>query len=288
MTTLLVGFDSAWTRTHSGALVGALQLEDGTLRELGPPQTGDFNQAERVILEWQAEHLPTATIVLLDEPTIVKNAERQRPVDNLVCSSVSLRYGGMQPANLGREEMFGKEAPVWSFLDQFGGAADPLNPVGSTWVLETYPVLMLIALGWLLPDTRPSGRLPNYNPQRRKTFLPQDWQYLCSQASAAFRERDLPETAGWIDGSGRNTSPRKSDQDCLDACFCLLVALDLAQGKDCLMVGETNTGYIVVPYGAGLRRELETRCKQTGRLPADWVRAFRLRLSLPYIDSIDP
>ena len=33
MTTLLVGFDSAWTPTNSGALVGVLHLDDGTFHE---------------------------------------------------------------------------------------------------------------------------------------------------------------------------------------------------------------------------------------------------------------
>ena len=73
MTTLLVGFDSAWTRTNSGALVGVLLLEDGTFNELGPPRIGDYSHAHGVILQWQAEQLPTSTIVLLDQPTIVEN-----------------------------------------------------------------------------------------------------------------------------------------------------------------------------------------------------------------------
>jgi hypothetical protein len=57
----------------------------------------------------------------------------------------------MQPANTAREEMFGKEAPVWPFLKRFGGPADPLEPIANTRVFETYPV---IALGWILPDSR--------------------------------------------------------------------------------------------------------------------------------------
>ena len=67
MTTLLVGFDSAWTRTNSGALVGVLHRDDGTFDELGPPRIVDYSQAQRVILKWQAEQLPTSTIVLLDQ-----------------------------------------------------------------------------------------------------------------------------------------------------------------------------------------------------------------------------
>ena len=170
MTTLLVGFDSAWTPTNSGALVGVLQSDDGTFHGLGAPQIVDYREAEGVILQWQAEQVPTATIVLLDQPTIVKNATGQRPVENIVASPVSLRRGGMYPANTTREEMFGMGAPVWPFLTRFGGPADPLEPITDTRVFETYPVLTMIALGWMLPDSRAAGRLPKYNPERKSLF----------------------------------------------------------------------------------------------------------------------
>lgn len=281
MTTVLVGFDSAWTPTNSGALVGVLQLDNGTFREFGPPRIVDYREAEGVILKWQAKQAPTATIVLLDQPTIVKNAAGQRPVENLVGSPVSLRYGGMQPANTAKEEMFGREAPVWPFLTRFGGPADPLELVADTRVFETYPVLAIIALGWTLPDSRAAGRLPKYNPERKKSFSISDWQHLCRLASGAFRERGLMVIYEWIEGAARKTSPRKRDQDGLDACLCLLVALYLAQRKDCLMVGDLQTGYMVVPYDAGLGAELEARCNQTGRAPSEWVRKFRLLTNAP-------
>jgi predicted RNase H-like nuclease len=60
MTTLLVGFDSAWTSTNSGALVGALHLNDGIFRALAAPQIADYRAAERVVAEWQAEITPNA------------------------------------------------------------------------------------------------------------------------------------------------------------------------------------------------------------------------------------
>jgi predicted RNase H-like nuclease len=279
VTTLLVGFDSAWTTTNSGALVGVLQLDNGTLHELGPPRIVDYPQAEGVILQWQAEQAPRATVVLLDQPTIVKNAKGQRPVENIVGSAVSLRYGGMQPANTSRKEMFGGKAPMWPFLARLGGPADPLGPVADTRVIETYPVLAMIALDWTLPDRRAAGRLPKYNPERQRTFSISDWQHVCGLASGAFLERGLTEIVRWIDDSLRKTSPRKSDQDGLDACICLLAALYLAEQKDCLMVGDRQTGYIVVPYSAGLRAELDARCNKTGRAPAEWVRVFRLLTS---------
>ena len=99
---------------------------------------------------------------------------------------------------------------------------------------------------------------------------------MCELASRAFRERGLSGIAAWIESAARNTSPRKTEQDGLDACICLLVALYLAERKDCLMVGDLQSGYIVVPYGAGLSGELDVRCNQTGRASSEWVRTFRL------------
>jgi predicted RNase H-like nuclease len=170
---------------------------------------------------------------------------------------------------------------VWRFLNRFGGPADPLKPVADTWVIETYPVLTMIALGWTLPDSRPTGRLPKYNPTRKKTFSISGWQYVCKQASRAFCDLRLNDIVCWINDAAQNTSPRKSDQDSLDACLCLLVALYLAERKCCLMVGNRQSGYIVAPYGAGLHAELDARCNQTGRMHSEWVKVFRLRGSVP-------
>lgn len=183
----------------------------------------------------------------------------------------------MQPANTAKKEMFGREAPVWSFLNRFGGAADPLEPQASgTHVMETYPALALIALGWTLPDSRAAGRLPKYNPKRKRTFSQSDWQYVCRRTSDALGGRGLTEIIRWLDAAGRNASPRKSDQDKLDSCLCLLVALCLAERKEVLMVGDRKTGYIVVPGSTELRAELEARCTRTHRVPSEWVRVFQL------------
>lgn len=285
MTTLLVGFDSAWTPTNAGSIVSILRHGDGKFIELGPPQVADFSTAEGYILQWQAEHLPTATVVMLDQPTIVINASGQRPVENIVGSPVSVRFGGMQPANTARAEMFGEDAPVWRFLATFGGAADPLAAVAGTAVFETYPVLTMIALGWVVPDRRPKGRLPKYNPERRKTFALSEWQYVCRMASTAFAERGLDGAARWLDEATLIAQPSKRDQDGVDAYLCLLVALNLAEGKDCLMIGDLPSGYIVVPYGAELVEELTARCRRTFRDPDEWVRAITPTLNLARVRS---
>jgi predicted RNase H-like nuclease len=167
--------------------------------------------------------------------------------------------------------MFGPEAPVWQFLGQFGGAANPMSQRADSQVFETYPVLALIALGWVLPDKRVTGRLPKYNPKRRKTFSIDDWRHVCNRLSEEIAKRHLSGLDEWISEMRTKPTPCKADQDCLDACICLLIGLYLVESKECLMVGDTETGYIVVPHGDCLRRELEERCNETNRDPSLWV-----------------
>jgi predicted RNase H-like nuclease len=279
MTTLLIGFDAAWTRTNAGAMAGSLRLHDGALRGLGPPHSVDYQQAAELILDWQRATNSTSTLVLLDQPTIVTNATGQRPVESLVSSLVSRRSGAMLPANTTRRTMFGEGAPVWLFLNRFGGPGDPLKPLLHTAVLETYPVLAIMALGWTLRGRRGESRLPKYNPGRRQTFSRSDWQHVSGLVLGEFRERGLADIADWADGAGANSRPQKRDQDKLDACLCLLVALYLVEQRDCLMVGNLESGYIVVPNGEDVRAELNARCQETGRLPAAWVRRFRMPMS---------
>ena len=138
MTTLLIGFDSAWTAKNSGALVGVLCGERDRYIELGSPITANFAEAERIIDRWKLQLSPSVTGQLLDQSTIVRNATGQRPVEHIVGSAISRRYGGMQPANRSRTTMFGDDAPVWHFLSRFDG---PLNPLDGRGVpkLRTLP-----------------------------------------------------------------------------------------------------------------------------------------------------
>ena len=63
--------------------------------------------------------------------------------------------------------------------------------------------------------------------------------------------------------------------------MCLLVAIQFAEQKDCLMFGDQQTGYMIVPFNAGLRGELDARCRVIGRVPAQWVRVIRMTCQKP-------
>jgi predicted RNase H-like nuclease len=125
-----------------------------------------------------------------------------------------------------------------------------------------------------LPDSRATGRLPKYNPERKKTFLISDWTHVCNLVASKLLDCGLVHLAQEIQDVGRNVSPRKQDQDCLDACICLIVALYMVKGEKCLMVGNMESGYITVPYGESIFEELVVRCEKTGRERTNWVNMF--------------
>ncbi len=277
MSKLLIGFDSAWTTANQGAVVGVIRHDNGEFQPLGLPFVANFDVAEQAIMAWQAAHTFERTIIFIDQPTIVMNANGQRPVEHIVASLVSRRYGGMQPANTGRLGMFDDGAPIWSFLDRFGGASDILSCSRHTEIFETYPVLTIIAHGWILSDDRrPFGKLPKYNPIRRSTFRIDDWAYLCGKMSGVFKDRGVAAITDWIESIRFLPSPRKSDQDRLDACLCLLVAMDMAEGEDCTVIGEQKSGYIVTSASEMMESELTKRCIQTKRDPTRWIRSLVL------------
>lgn len=172
--------------------------------------------------------------------------------------------------------MFGPTAPVWEFLAEFGSAPHPFACGPGSQVFETYPVLALVAFGWLLPDSRPTGRLPKYNPGRRSSFSLDDWRYACRTAADAFERDDLAGLAAWLRETAECPKPTKRDQDQLDACLCLLVAVHVFLGREALIVGDMASGYMLVPHNPVLADELHARCRATNRDPDEWVTPFRL------------
>lgn len=86
-------------------------------------------------------------------------------------------------------------------------------------------------------------------------------------------QHELTELAEWCEASAGLSRVTKEAQDLLDACICLVPALELGRGASCLMVGQVESGYMVMPSGDALERELVARCEATGRSPDQWVRS---------------
>ncbi len=261
MSTLLVGFDSAWTTSNTGALVAVAITKDGA-RVLTEPVVASFDEAADYIEGWRGGC--DRTLVMLDQPTIVRNDSGCRKWERIASAPVGKARGGVQPASRKRTAMFGDHAPVWAFLDRLRANLDPRSAAPLV-VVETYPVLTLLALGW----TRDDGTLPKYNPDR-KTFCQGDWTTLCERTSIGLREHNLDALADGCTTASRE-QPTKHQQDRLDALLCLLVGLRWVAGRPTIQIGNLEDGLVVVPDGPTLRAELATRLATLGWHQSEWV-----------------
>jgi predicted RNase H-like nuclease len=134
----------------------------------------------------------------------------------------------------------------------------------------------MIAFGWLLVDPdRSAGRLPKYNPARQKTFSLEDWTHVCRQIAGKLHANGAEQLAEWAQTAACKSKPVKSDQDQLDACICLSVAIHLAKSRDALLVGNCSSGYILVPDSQALRDELASRCDEIGHVATEFIHQFR-------------
>ena len=272
----MVGFDSAWTAKNSGAIGAVLTGESGDLVELSQPVEADFCRAMDLIKQWQCAYHPTLSFILIDQPTIVRNFTGQREVEAIACAAIIRRGGCMQPANSKRDSMFGLNAPIWKFVGCLNARTEMGPPWEGTFLLETYPTMFFISRGWILPCTKGVGRLPKYNPLRRKTFSLNDWKFVCNKVAESFDAVHLNGLSGWARWAQELKMPRKNDQDRLDACLCLLAAIDLGSGADCLVVGDGMRGCLVVPESQLLREELSQRCRVLGLDSRQWLRVSRV------------
>jgi predicted RNase H-like nuclease len=266
--TLIVGFDSAWTAGKQGGIV-AVAAAGEKYQIVCEPTNACFATALDLVSGWKRDH--QQILLMLDQPTVVSNEQGGRGVEKIVSSLVSRARGGMQPANRQRKGMFCDDAPVWGFLRSVGGSLDPRSDADIR-VVETYPVLAMLGLGWL----HPNGHLFKYNPERRKTFRDADWQALCGLLGTWYRERQIPSLANWcceaaVSGLQGSRVSRKACQDKLDALICLLVGLHWFEGAPTIQVGSVSEGLIVAPMGDPCRKSLEERIAKLGWLSGEWL-----------------
>ena len=209
---IYIGFDSAWTdNPKAPGAICAVGIENGRLARFHAPQLVSFGQALTFIHKARSE--TGATLIALDQPTVVPNLTSIRPVERVAASLIGWLGGGVQPSNRGRQGMFCDASPIWRFLTALGAEESPEQAraaVNGLHLIEVFPALALASL-----DSGFFGRLraPRYNPDRKKTFCPADWVRV---AEVAARESDMmgcKEPAEWCRMVGRTDWPSKADQD---------------------------------------------------------------------------
>lgn len=255
---VVFGFDSAWTDNPKapGAICAITFNAWGQARFLAPRMTS-FSDALRFIDAVRKDY--DLSLVALDQPTIVPNLSGSRPVDKVAASLVSFVGGGVQPANRSKIGMFCDDAPIWTFIASLGAVQSPLEARTAShghFLIEVFPALSLPSL-----DDRFALRMgaPKYNPANRNRFRMQDWRAVVQVVGQIADDVGLAEMVAWVETLGALDTPRKADQDRLDAVICALVGLLWRSGRPeaMAMLGDLTFGYMVAPISAATRSRLQ-------------------------------
>ncbi|SEH23584.1 DUF429 domain-containing protein [Rhizobium sp. NFR12] len=261
----IVGFDSAWTDNPKapGAICVIRVGVDGPHLHLAP-RLASFAEALKVIENERKD--ARKCLVALDQPTIVPNLTGSRPVDKVAGSLISWIGGGVQPASRAKIGMFDDAAPIWTFKQALGAAEDPeLARAASSGVflLEVFPALALAAIERVFCSRLAA---PKYNPANLKRFKLSDWQAVVEAAMRFGLSNSLRHMEEWCSVLASHETPRKADQDRLDALICGLIGLHwlVAPRDQSVMIGDLQTGYMISPAIGGIHERLIAAAKLRG------------------------
>ena len=264
----IVGFDSAWTdKKKAPGAICALEMDGAIPVKFHAPRLATFSDALTFI---DSVRSPTgATLVALDQPTVVPNHASMRPVERVAASLVSWMGGGVQPSNRGKIGMFCDASPIWDFLTRLNATEMPEEARSAKTGLHLIEVFPALALASLDPQFFNRLAAPRYNPARRKTFKIGDWQRVARVAAGHFQAFGTDEATAWCAAEAERTAPSKADQDRLDAMLCLLVAMRwrLSPRDRSMIAGTLEEGYMVFPVSAVVRERFEAIAAKRG-IPA--------------------
>lgn len=273
-TDVFIGFDSAWTNNlKAPGAICASGIQGGRTVAWYSPRLASFDAALEFIRAVRSSD--GVTLIALDQPTLVPNAESMRPVERAAASVVGWLGGGVQAAHTGKIGMFCAKSPIWQFLKDLGAFEDPeqaRTATAGTFLMEVFPALALPSI-----DESFAVRLgaPKYNPGNGKQFKPDDWIRVTKAVETESRGLGCPELADWCCEAGKLAKPKKADQDRLDAGICLAIALRwrLRPRKDSILLGDLLTGYMVTPASEVMRAKLTAAAAKKGNVPVDGIRA---------------
>ena len=266
MTEAFVGFDSAWGDKKPGAIAWAAR-SNGRV-DTGLPKPANFCEAAGIIEKLQEEH--DYLLVAIDQPTLVPNESGARPVERVAGSVIGKLRSGVQPANRGKERLFGLDAPIWRFLKRLGACMNPAaarKHEKGRFLIEVYPGLALPALA---PDIMRRGDAARYNPANRKKFRLRDWKLVAHAVEVHAQRLDMEALSEWARERKTCSDPTKAQQDELDAAICLIIALQWRSSAcDRLaVIGDEQFGYMATPVSDKTKEILEQAARRKG-VPLD-------------------
>ncbi len=266
-----VGFDSAWTdNAKAPGAICAIQIEPSGSSVFYPPQLVSFSGALDFTFGVQSSN--GVTLIALDQPTRVPNIYGKRPVEGAASPLMGWLGGAIQPSNRERKGMFCDASPIWPFLTELQAVEKPEEARAARtgrYLIEVFPALALPSL-----SEEFFGRLraPKYNPGR-KTFKVSDWRRVSEVVAGLLDAMDLSAASRWCLEAAEVEKPRKALQDKLDAIVCLYIALSwrIKDRSESMILGGSDSGYIVLPASPAVRERLELDAAERG-VPVDrWV-----------------
>jgi predicted RNase H-like nuclease len=255
---IVFGFDSAWTdRPNAPGAICAIGFSDQGIVDFHPPELVSFSDALKFIQSRRRNY--RVSLVALDQPTKVPNPTGSRPVDKVAGALVSFVGGGVQPANRSKADMFGDDAPIWSFLAQLGATEDPFAARAAeygNYVMEVFPALALPSLNNCFAQRMGA---PKYNPQNRRKYRQEDWRSVARLVADNADRLGISALGDWARKMHDLYAPRKSDQDKIDSAICAIVGMTWLVGPAAgsAMLGDLNTGYMITPISDATRFRLE-------------------------------
>jgi predicted RNase H-like nuclease len=246
ITTTFIGVDLAWKSegNHSGIVVARGDARGATM-EAYSVGVSSLEAVQEYILSHSSPHI----VVAIDAPLIIANETGQRPCERLVSQLFGGRHAGAHTSNLGLYPNAGS-ARLAQVLQE-AGFSHNVCPASDyqregRWMFEVYPhpaQVNLFNLERIIKYKR--GRVGKRRSEFRRL---QHFLKDLSRADPPFKAR---ADEGLLNTNVEQLHGRalKRYEDVLDAYFCAYLALFYWRwgGQKNEMIGDMDTGYIVVP-----------------------------------------
>jgi predicted RNase H-like nuclease len=251
---LITGFDSAWTPGNAGAIAHC--RISGSEHTFIPPVTATFAKALTSIHEHELG--TDLQVIGIDQPLIVPNEFGSRPVEGAFRPLLGRVRAAIQPSSRSRTDMFGDNAPIWRFLRDLDADVEYKHATEASsgrFAFEIYPCAALLGL---YPEFMARKKAAKYNPGNRKMFSRYDWNRLCELLGETGDDLQIDGFSRWTSEMATKNPLKKSDQDCLDAAICVVIAFRWWQFgyERSLVVGDLSSGYIITPSNPEMTRQI--------------------------------
>jgi predicted RNase H-like nuclease len=237
----VAGIDLAWSteKNGSGIAIGLLSDKQVILEELHCGVIG-LNNVTDIL-----DHTQKLQGVAVDAPLIIENKKGARPCEEALNEVYRARWAGCYPSN---QSLFPDASSV-KLSKWLESRRMPHLGAGneSGWQIECYPHPAIIELFGLKKRHKyKKGTLEE--KQQGQIELAHYIQSLGSSSTLSLR---IPDAFSAFLDSGHiqklSGQGLKHNEDALDALICLYIAGLYAIGKEMVIFGDSEEGYIVVP-----------------------------------------